>query len=207
MHILPLEPSVQCTLSQKQGAEGHKKENWKGWNNAFIGWFSVPCYESKPFQRFLSQIFLKQVRISSEKDWCSHQYPYGGILAQVAAVLLTFMFLLIWSHGQSINQFISNSVYTGCLYKLQTQNNFSGHMVPTGLRHFLHQYFHITAKYSWNLILFIFISIIYFFIFWSFDEFNFVHFPYHVTFIHMFITFNFLFTCPAKVAVVKSFHV
>ena len=136
MHILPLEPSVQCTLSQKQGAEGHKKENWKGWNNAFIGWFSVPCYESKPFQRFLSQIFLKQVRISSEKDWCSHQYPYGGILAQVAAVLLTFMFLLIWSHGQSINQFNSNSVYTVCLYKFGDSEQFLWSHGPNRVRTF-----------------------------------------------------------------------
>ena len=34
--------------------------------------------------------FLKQVRISPEKDWCSHQYPYGGILPQVAAVFVNF---------------------------------------------------------------------------------------------------------------------
>ena len=34
--------------------------------------------------------FQKQVRILPEKDWCSHQYPYGGILPQVAAVFVNF---------------------------------------------------------------------------------------------------------------------
>ena len=34
--------------------------------------------------------FFKQVRISPEKDWCSHQCPYGGILPQVAAVSVDF---------------------------------------------------------------------------------------------------------------------
>ena len=34
--------------------------------------------------------FFIQVRISPEKDWCSHQYPYGGNLQQVAAVFVNF---------------------------------------------------------------------------------------------------------------------
>ena len=33
---------------------------------------------------------FKQVRILPEKDWCSHQFPYGSILPQVAAFFVNF---------------------------------------------------------------------------------------------------------------------
>ena len=100
----------------------------------------VPCYESKPFQRFLLQIlaifswnferFLKNALILSifELEKCSfflnrsefRQKKIGAVISTLMAAfchrwrqfLLTFMFLLIWSHGGSVcsgGVFIINS--------------------------------------------------------------------------------------------------
>ena len=51
---------------------------------------SKKCSNFVNFRARKMFFFLKQVRISPEKDWCSHQYPYGGILPHVAAVFVNF---------------------------------------------------------------------------------------------------------------------
>ena len=101
--------------------------------------------------------FLKQVRISPEKDWCSHQYPYGGILPQVAAVFVNFYVstdMIAWwvsVHWLLTGQTISiealwgpNWSFSGCVVQSGASLGISGPLLQIKLQVIINMNFSIS---------------------------------------------------------------